>query len=476
MSPVIIPEEIRTLNPDNIDFNNPEAVKTLILKLLNIIELQAQILENSRKENQELKNEINRLKGEKGKPEFSPNVTEKEDEIRSPNKKDKKNWTKSEKKPRIKIDRTIPIEVDKNTLPPDAEHKGYRTVIVQNINFSTDNVEYILERYYSPSEKKLYEAKLPDGVDSEFGPELKTFIVFLYYACRVTENKIKKILEDWGIIISEGEISNILTQEKKEELSIEKEEILKAGMANSNYIHMDDTGIKHKGENQYFHVICNLLFSVFFITRNKNSDTIRGILGLNEEEKLNKILISDDAKQFSDIAIYHALCWIHEIRLYKKLNPVLEYHRIQLLVFIGLLWEFYDKLNKYRENPDEKLKFELEMEFDELFSIKTGYDELDKRIALTKDKKQELLLVLVFPEIPIHNNPAELALREIVVKRKISSGTRSDDGKIAWENMMSILDTCRKHGINFFNYILDIFSNKCLMSKLATLISQNDHS
>jgi hypothetical protein len=55
------------------------------------------------------------------------------------------------------------------------------------------------------------------------------------------------------------------------------------------------------------------------------------------------------------------------------------------------------------------------------------------------------LLVLKFPEIPLYNNPAELALREGVVKRKISNGTRSDDGKAAWENMMSIMDTCRKH-------------------------------
>ncbi len=475
MSP-IIPEEIRILNPADIDFNNQEAVKTLILKLLNIIELQAQIIENLQKENQELKNEINRLKGEKGRPKFSPNVSNKEEETHSPDKENRKNWAKGEKKPRIKIDRTIKINVDKKILPSDAEHKGYRTVIIQNIKFSTDNIEYKLERYYSPSEKKLYEAKLPNGVDSEFGPELKAFIIYLYYACRVTENKIKKILEEWGIIISKGEISNILTQENKEELTIEKEEIFKAGMANSNYIHTDDTGIRHKGINQYTHVICNLLFTIFFITQNKNSDTLRGILGLNDKEKLDKILISDDAKQFADIAIYHALCWIHEIRLYTKLNPVLEYHRIQLQVFIGLVWEFYDKLNKYREKPDNKLKVELEEEFDELFSIKTGYEDLDKRIALTKDKKQELLLVLTFPEIPIHNNPAELALREIVIKRKISSGTRSEDGKIAWENMMSILDTCRKQGINFFNYILDIFSKKSSTTKLAALISQNAHS
>jgi hypothetical protein len=77
------------------------------------------------------------------------------------------------------------------------------------------------------------------------------------------------------------------------------------------------------------------------------------------------------------------------------------------------------------------------------FSTKTGYEELDKRTALTKQKKEELLLVLRFPKIPLHNNTAELALRELVVKRKISNGTRSEDGRTARETMMTLLDTCR---------------------------------
>lgn len=102
----------------------------------------------------------------------------------------------------------------------------------------------------------------------------------------------------------------------------------------------------------------------------------------------------------------------------------------------------------------------------------TGYEELDNRIALTKGKKEELLLVLKFPEIPLHNNPAELALREFVVKRKISNDTRSEDGKTAWENMMSILDNCRKLGVSFFEYITDIFSRKYTMTRLTQLIYQ----
>ena len=194
---------------------------------------------------------------------------------------------------------------------------------------------------------------------------------------------------------------------------------------------------------------------------------------MEKDEKTDKIMISDDARQYLGIAIYHALCWIHEIRLYKKLNPLIDYHRIQLLEFLTRVWAFYDLLDRFRENPDEEEKERLETEFDELFSTETGYEELDKRIALTKEKKEELLLVLRFPEIPLHNNPAELALREPVVKRKISNGTRSEDGKAAWENLMSVQDTCRKQGVSFFDYIKDIFSGKRAMTRLAHLISQN---
>lgn len=96
---------------------------------------------------------------------------------------------------------------------------------------------------------------------------------------------------------------------------------------------------------------------------------------------------------------------------------------------------------------------------------------MDKRISLTKEKKDELLLVLKFPKIPLHNNPAELALREGVVKRKISNGTRSDDGKAAWENMLTIMDTCRKQGLSYFEYIKDILSGKREMTKLSALIA-----
>jgi hypothetical protein len=109
---------------------------------------------------------------------------------------------------------------------------------------------------------------------------------------------------------------------------------------------------------------------------------------------------------------------------------------------------------------------------DSLFTRTTGYIELDKRIASTFKNRKELLTVLESPAVPLHNNGSEIAVREGVLKRKISYGTRSDLGKAAWENMLSIRDTCRKLKVGFFEYVRDIYSNDFCMPILADLLAK----
>ena len=99
-----------------------------------------------------------------------------------------------------------------------------------------------MERYYSPSLKKTYEAALPESLqNTEFGSDLKAFIVYLYYAGRVTENKIHMILKESGIIISEGEIEQISTKEKSDAYAIEKQAIFETGVKQADYLNIDDT-------------------------------------------------------------------------------------------------------------------------------------------------------------------------------------------------------------------------------------------
>jgi hypothetical protein len=54
----------------------------------------------------------------------------------------------------------------------------------------------------------------------------------------------------------------------------------------------------------------------------------------------------------------------------------------------------------------------------------------------TRAKKESLLLVLEHPELPLHNNPAELGARQRVRKRAISFGPRTTEGATAWDTFV----------------------------------------
>ncbi len=90
----------------------------------------------------------------------------------------------------------------------------------------------------------------------------------------------------------------------------------------------------------------------------------------------------------------------------------------------------------------------------------------------TAAKISELLLVLEHPELPLHNNPAELGARTMVQRRNISYGTQTLEGTKAWDIFMSLVATTRKLGISFFEFIRDRISQVRNIPPLATLIHE----
>jgi regulator of replication initiation timing len=184
------------------------------------------------------------------------------------------------------------------------------------------------------------------------------------------------------------------------------------------------------------------------------------------------LLLCDDAPQFKRITEILALCWVHEGRPYKKLNPAIEYH-VQLLdKFLTRFWVFYHQLDAYRLDPTPTERERLVDEFDQLFSTVTGYEYLDERIAKTKAKKEELLPVLDHPEIPLHNNEAELGARQQKPKQNISFGPRTAEGAKIWDTGLTLVATAYKLGVNILDYICDRISRANQMPSLATLIEQ----
>ncbi len=523
-----------------------EGARQVITWLLNLVEEMKRENEQLRTQVQQLRDEINRLKGEQGKPDIKPGKPGKTTGKHSSEqeRRQTKPHHKSSKVKQIVVNREETLSVAREQLPTDAQFKGYEAVVIQDIQLQTDNVRFLKEKFYSPSQQQTYLAPLPAGYVGEFGPGIRSLVLTLYYGNEMTEPKIIEFLHNLGVHISDGQVSNLLIKEK-ESWHQEKRAIYQAGLSSSSWQHSDDTGTRVNGENQHCHVVGNPLYTAYFTRPGKDRLTLISLLQdvteppflLNEhtsdwleqfdtprwaqqivatwpqgclltladltdriETQLARLseqqqarileaaaltayhqqtdmpivpnLLTDDAPQFRFITCDHSLCWVHEGRHYKKLTPFVTYHQQLLADFRREFWAYYHRLNAYRADPTPERAAHLDQEFDQLFSQVTGYDELDKRMAKTKAKKDRLLKVFAYPEMPLHNNPAELAARRRVRKRDISFGPRTSDGVAAWDTFMTLVATARQLGVSFYAYIYDRVSGARLLPDLADIIRE----
>jgi hypothetical protein len=417
--------------------------------------------------------------------------------------------------------------------------------VVQDVIIKTDNIKFRRESYYSPSLKKTYTGKTPDGYEGDFGPHINSDILSMKYINGMSIPKIAEFYKNIGTRISSSYISMRLSSLKHMKIfHEEKSAMYTAAKEVSSYNQIDDTGTRVNGENRYTQIICNDVYTAFFTTKRKDRLTILDVLrnfesrefilndqtflllsqlgvckkhtdslqkkhsqkiynekeitdllddcdGLNSSPRIKariieacaissyrqqtgiplvKILVSDDAPQFKLLTDELALCWIHEGRHYKRLNPMVAGYREELDLFLKRYWAYYSQLLMYKTNPNKKNSEKLSNDFDNLFSTKTTYDSLNSRIAMTKSKKTELLVVLNSPEIPLHNNLSENAARVEKRRRDVSLQTKSEEGTNAKDTMMSIVETCKKLGISGYNFIYDRISNKREMPSLAEVI------
>lgn len=169
------------------------------------------------------------------------------------------------------------------------------------------------------------------------------------------------------------------------------------------------------------------------------------------------VIVSDDAGQFN--VFLHALCWIHAERLVHKLQPLNSLNRKDIESVRGQIWDLYANLKAYKKNPSAELKAKLQEGFDAIFSNQwTSFSTLNLLLGRLNANKEELLLVLDRPEIPIHTNGSELDLRDLVKWRKISGCTRSDLGRQYRDTSASLKATSRKLGISYWDFLYDRIS------------------
>lgn len=487
-----------------------------------------------REQIQLLRDEIARLKGHKPKPDIPPSKL-REDAKKKRKKAKKKAGKKPNKRKSLPVHETVVCEPEH--IPEGSKRKGYRDFFVQSLRIQAFNTLYRQACWQTP-DGKIITGTIPDYQQgSHFGSQLKQYVLYQYFQCHVTQPLIYEFLRELNIDISTGQINTIIS-ENKGNFHQEKDDILHAGLAHSDFIQVDDTGARHDGKNGYCTQIGNDFFTYFkstehksrinffqllqagrteyaltpqgleYMARNKlpkpliaslsslkdscfsdykswlsrlteleitNDRHIRiasegallgglEVLGFNQD----LLILSDGAGQFN--VLKHALCWVHAERHINKLVGFTDLHRESRENALTDIWNLYKSLKAYKIAPTDALRQEIETTYDDVFTRERNFASLNLAMKRIYNDRSEMLLVLDYPFLPLHNNLSENDIREYVKRRKVSGSTRSDEGRECRDTFTSLKKTCRKLGLSFWKYLSDRITNKHEIPLLPELV------
>ena len=214
----------------------------------------------------ELREEIARLKGLKGRPNIKPSTSSGMDNATEPPKPAKKEKRRFRGKvtPRVKVE----DQVVKVTVPEGSRFKGHEPFLVQDLVISAKATCYQRERWVTPDGRTIL-APLPEGIEGHFGPELRRFVLMQYHQGQSTLPRLAALLRSLGVAISKRQLQRLLT-DKQESFVAEAQAVLRAGLQTSPYVSVDDTGARHAGKNGFCTQIGNDWFT-WFGTRSSKS-------------------------------------------------------------------------------------------------------------------------------------------------------------------------------------------------------------
>lgn len=458
---------------------DPEKI-TNLTEAKNAIEKLLQAYVSLKGENELLKAENARLKGQPRKPQFNNNK-QNSFGVSKLLKADKK-WSKGTKKGTLPIDSHV--NLPEETICSCGSHKfkslRTHTKIIQGMLMQRNNTAYHGRDKQCLRCGKIYKLKIPREIKGvSFDPALKSLISYLKYACRMTHPLLQRMLTGFSIQISSGEISEILLK-NGQGLNPTYRHLKEEGFEKAKYLQSDSTGTKRKEKktgkirNQYIQVISNKLLSVFAVTRHYNINTLSNLL---TKRGRDNPFVSDDGSPNGDglRCTCKQLCWVHEIRHYQKLFPFFNPHQKLQKEILKLWSNFYHLAKQYGSDPPATAtpvaRHAIEKQFDQITSQITGYDLLDKQLKLTRKKRSRLLTFLDYPFLPIHNNQCEIDLREFVIQRKISGETKSVAGDRSLERHLSVIQTAQKQGLNVFATLHGLLTGRLSPSILTVNIS-----
>ena len=215
--------------------------------------------------------------------------------------------------------------------------------------------------------------------------------------------------------------------------------------------HADETGWRNDGLNGYAWLFCTALTSVFRFRQSRSARVPQEVFG---SKRLPGVLVVDRYKGYNQAPCAIQYCYCHLLRevqdLAKEFPDVTE-----ILRFVASLAPLLAAAIKLRAQGlalpvFQERALELKLEIKSLVYAPAQHPGIQRIQNIFRENASRLYHWSKNPTTPAENNRAERELRPLVIARKLSFGSQSEQGARTREILMSVLHTLRKRTDDVF--------------------------
>jgi transposase len=306
-------------------------------------------------------------------------------------------------------------------------------------------------------------AELPAGLGgSPFGTRLQAAIVTLTARNRISRRGGSELASElFGARLSTGAVDAIC-QRASDALAGPYSD-LRAWIFGQDAVHVDETGWRTAGDSRALWAATTAGASLFEIAEHCNREQFDELIGA-----FSGIVVSDRWPGYEHLdPRRRQVCWSHLQRDFRRHSEGLAEQKsfgeqgLELTGRVFAAWRAYQ-----REHHDRaRLQADLKPVQHALRQLLEDAARKSKRTRYHRRFANNLLKVwpalwtfLIDPAVEPTNNPAERALRGPVIHRKLSHGTRSDEGERFAERALSAAATCRQQQRSLFEYLAHLLA------------------
>lgn len=277
------------------------------------------------------------------------------------------------------------------------------------------------------------------------GPNIKQAVSYWTYVTRLSFQQIIDLARDlYDLKLTDGEIAHILRQ-TAERLQLSYEQ-LQQDIRGSPVNHFDETGYPEQGGEGFAWIMtpAHGEEAVFMVGRNRGKGNAEELAG-----DFSGVRITDCYPAYDNLTGQHQVCWAHLLRAARDLADSSRLQANQRALcqdFYRQVACIYARLRQALKQPFVLLERTVvyeDLQKQLVATAGTAVVSVPKKLLNLKQRMHlyahEFLTCLLYPDVPADNNKAERKLRHLVLKRKVSFGTKSKAGSHIFSVNASVL-------------------------------------